>query len=244
MDFWYFITLLGGKEAYLFFIPLVYFLYSRKEGWRFMLLVAFSALIVQFLKETIREPRPPKSMWKVEVKGYSFPSAHATLAASTWCYLSSKIKNLRILAPFIVTLISVSRIVLGVHYWWDVVAGIILGLGICFLFLYLEKNFPFRKSRKRKEIAFFSLLLLLIIIIYCVGRVPEEPMVLAGMAAAHLLAVEILNFEELFSLIQRVVAFLFSSALIAMAYFLNIAPVYPVAGFLAIFLPQTLRKII
>ncbi len=244
MDFWYFITLLGGKEIYLFFIPLVYFLYSRKEGWRFMLLVTFSALVSEFLKEIIREPRPPKSMWKVEVKGYSFPSGHATTVTAAWCYLSLKIKELRILAPIIIALISISRVMLGVHYWWDVVGGILLGLGICTFFFYLEKSFPIRKNGRRKKLALISLLFILAVMIYGLGKLPKEAMILAGMAIAHLLVAEILNFEELSSLIQRIVAFLFSSVLIVTVLLLKITLLYPIIGFLVIFLPHTLRKII
>ncbi len=83
-----------------------------------------SGLVAEGLKQFVREERPDGS-------GYdSFPSGHATvsfaLAATESAFHPSE-------APYWyggAALISASRVRLGKHYWKDVLAGTVIGLGM------------------------------------------------------------------------------------------------------------------
>jgi undecaprenyl-diphosphatase len=106
------------------------------------LLVASSAgaaVLVGVAKLVVARPRPPVSGAAVTAHGYSFPSGHA--AQSVACYGALAIvafdvvrgRRLRIVlavaAAAAAFLIGASRIVLGVHWCTDVLAGWALALG-------------------------------------------------------------------------------------------------------------------
>src|SRR5206468_11069134 len=57
----------------------------------------------------------------------SFPSGHASLAAAMACVASRRHPRLGPLMWLLVAWIGVSRVVLGVHYPSDVLAGVLLG---------------------------------------------------------------------------------------------------------------------
>lgn len=106
------------------------------------LLVASSAgaaVLVGVAKLVVARPRPPVSGAAVVAHGYAFPSGHA--AQSVACYGALAIvafdvvrgRRLRIALTAVAAagafLIGASRIVLGVHWFTDVVAGWALALG-------------------------------------------------------------------------------------------------------------------
>jgi undecaprenyl-diphosphatase len=89
------------------------------------------------LKLLFGRPRPDVVPWLVEVGHASFPSGHAMLAAAV--YLSLAVLIARVLrrrrlktyvlaiAGMLVALVGISRVVLGVHYPTDVIAGWLAG---------------------------------------------------------------------------------------------------------------------
>lgn len=89
------------------------------------------------LKGLFARPRPEGIAVIAEV-GYSFPSAHALGATVTWGALAVLLnvgtRRLRYaLAGTVIVVVSLSRVVLGVHYPGDVLAG--LGLGLVYLWI-------------------------------------------------------------------------------------------------------------
>lgn len=94
--------------------------------------------IVPFAKGQFERPRPEFA----DIDGFSFPSGHAFGAAVIYCLFGLAL--LRIwnesrwrwlltgLIWTIIPLVGLSRIMLGVHYFSDVLAGIALGLGWAF----------------------------------------------------------------------------------------------------------------
>ncbi len=112
---------------------------NKKYFYTFTLATTSGIILTEIIKHLTQRARP----YNLLEQGFSFPSAHATVA--TIFILSSifllvplmkkgVLKNTFLLVALIVfPLVAFSRIYLSVHFMSDVVAGIILG-SICFLF--------------------------------------------------------------------------------------------------------------
>jgi membrane-associated phospholipid phosphatase len=109
--------------------------------------------IVPFLKGLIERPRPEFA----DVDGFSFPSGHAFGAAAVYGLLGLLL--LRVWAESrwrwvwaiavwsLIPLVGLSRIMLGVHYPSDVLAGIAIGLGWIFLCVAVTDWWEIRQRR-------------------------------------------------------------------------------------------------
>ncbi len=130
------VTSLGSREFYMTLIPLVYWCVDRRVGLRLGLAFLVSIYLNFFLKDLLRLPRPAGPGLRVlspeRDLGYGFPSGHAQGNATVWGYLAAAYRRrwLTVLAALLVTLVSLSRLYLGVHYPADVAGGIALGLGV------------------------------------------------------------------------------------------------------------------
>jgi undecaprenyl-diphosphatase len=100
-----------------------------------ILAVVFAQLFVITLKFAMRRARP-SSMYE-GIQGFSFPSNHATLSVVTYGFLAffvarawGHIARLRVATATVlfILLISFSRLYLGVHWFYDVLAGISFGV--------------------------------------------------------------------------------------------------------------------
>ena len=116
---------------------------------QFLITLSVGFLSVYLLKIITARLRPPEAL--IAVNGYSFPSGHATIVA-IFCFLvifayKNHIKNTFLKLIFIIffTLsalaVAFSRIYLSVHYLSDVVGGILLGLFISSLSVFIFENF-------------------------------------------------------------------------------------------------------
>ena len=121
-----------------------------RQGASSMVFVALSLVgllvLIYGIKFGVGRPRPELAQL-VEVAGYSFPSAHAAFSMGfyTFCafYLSERHRSLWLtLAIILALLIGISRIILGVHYLSDVLAGWALGIGwLLILLLFFRRWF-------------------------------------------------------------------------------------------------------
>ncbi len=241
MDFWTFITFLGNSEAYLILIPFVYFLVSRRIGWRILLLTVISAAVVHALKDFFKAPRPPEELRKVKVHGYSFPSGHATGAGAFWSYLALSLKNkyAYIISAMLILLISVSRVVLQVHYIQDIIAGALLGIGISIAFYYLDKKTEKLGEKKKDEGLLVGALIILLASPYLIFKLPSAGAVFLGFGLAHVV-VHFLKFEEARNMNKKVVSFLVSVALISFTLVFQNPLTLLITGFASCLVPQAL----
>jgi undecaprenyl-diphosphatase len=78
-------------------------------------------------------------------KSYSFPSSHAMNMFAGVTLLSYSYRKVKVILFIIAILVSYSRIYVGVHYPFDVLAGAVLGifcaLIILILYKFVSKNF-------------------------------------------------------------------------------------------------------
>ena len=124
-------TFLGDADFFLLAIPLLYWLVHKRFGLEVAYLLVFSLTVNLALKSFFQLPRPPMAMHLVEQGGYGFPSGHSMNAVAMWGFIAISWRHLgRWVWPVTVLLMvaqAFSRIYLGVHYPADVVAGLILG---------------------------------------------------------------------------------------------------------------------
>lgn len=122
--------------------------------WRDGLVIAFAtpaaALTTRLLKETFERARPEGGFDPL-IAGYSMPSGHATSSAAFAAALVIVTHRGRlglvvgVLAPLFAELVAVSRVVLGVHYPTDVVAGLLLGTGVALVVAGAVQKVPERR---------------------------------------------------------------------------------------------------
>ena len=124
-----------GDGALLAAIAVLFYWWDRDEKQRgaAVLGVGLGGLALSVgLKGLFARPRP-EGIATISEVGYSFPSAHALGATVTWGALAVALnagsrRTRYALAGVVITSVSFSRVLLGVHYPGDVLAGVAIGL--------------------------------------------------------------------------------------------------------------------
>jgi membrane-associated phospholipid phosphatase len=126
-------TYLGEEEAFLLLMPALYWCLSAVIGLRVAAMLLLSNIVNTFFKLLLHSPRP---YWvDTRVKAYlsessfGLPSGHAQHAASVWGMLAYNLRRrwVTIVLVTVIFMIGLSRIVLGVHFTTDVIAGWSIG---------------------------------------------------------------------------------------------------------------------
>ncbi len=125
---------------------IIIFCKDKKLSFWFILTFGFVALFNLCIKYIFKRPRPFDSYDYIfnfgNEKGYSMPSSHSAIAGMITvfiCYLAFKYSKsiaIRVLTIIVMVLftamICLSRMVLGVHYLTDTIAGVAEGVLIGF----------------------------------------------------------------------------------------------------------------
>ncbi|MBN2546672.1 MAG: phosphatase PAP2 family protein, partial [Spirochaetes bacterium] len=112
----------------------------RKKNDHYWLLWGFTFVLTYFLsdiilKNLIQRPRPFMILTDITINtlrtgSFSFPSSHAAFSGASF-YVCTKIEKnryLRITVFIVSIIISLSRLILKVHFLTDILAGYFLGL--------------------------------------------------------------------------------------------------------------------
>lgn len=110
----------------------------KNMGILVSLSIVTSGGITQILKRVKTRIRPyiaipTLNARKIGVDEYSFPSGHTTAAFSIGVSVTLAFSQLWFFAIIIASLVGFSRIYLGVHYPTDVIAGVVVGVGVTLL---------------------------------------------------------------------------------------------------------------
>jgi undecaprenyl-diphosphatase len=126
---------------------LVLFILGKKKGRIVALLLLLTIALsdqvsAQLIKKWVMRIRPCNVLENVHLlvgcsQAFSFPSAHASNLFASATLLSRNYKSLTPVFLIIAFLVSFSRIYVGVHYPFDVLAGGILGFVLASLVLFI-----------------------------------------------------------------------------------------------------------
>ena len=137
-----------------FYIPgiiLILILIFNNNRWIFLLQscsYALAGIITYIAKLLTARPRPELAMIKIP-SSFSFPSGHTLTSLVFYTLLlylllyKSKYRNLFMIIGFAFSLlIAITRVYLGVHYFSDVVGGILIGIPCLLMCInIIRKNF-------------------------------------------------------------------------------------------------------
>jgi membrane-associated phospholipid phosphatase len=144
---------LYGRDLFWVSITILLFVFGGRSGKKtaFVLSIVLLTLIPIGIaaKEIIERPRPliPETGFLIPADSkFSFPSGHALIvsagAATVLSLFRGSRRKLSISLALALesALVCISRVYVGGHYPLDVIGGILLGVGISFLFLWKEKR--------------------------------------------------------------------------------------------------------
>lgn len=134
------ITFLGDEYAIILLIGFLYWGYKKELGKKIGIYFVASLLTSVALGNIVTRRRPyfdhkdikclkPRSSkgdpYDIAIQGFSFPSGHATNSVSTYAALGCNVgkKLLKVVLFAVPIIIGLSRLVLGIHYPTDVLAG-------------------------------------------------------------------------------------------------------------------------
>ncbi len=144
--FWILVSNLGSTEFYMVFLPIAYHALPRIEALGLALALLTATTVTGVLKDVFKLPRPPEHQWIVREEGYGFPSGHSTGSSAFWGYLSlyKPLAPLIAFTAVMVVAVSVSRLMLGVHYPRDVAGGVVVGVVVASLSYVAVRVLSFR----------------------------------------------------------------------------------------------------
>jgi len=150
---------------------------KEKKSFTLMTILLFSSLVSGALKQIVARPRPVGLVALDDLFGYSMPSGHSLLAATLagYTYFCKELnKHIKSIIIILALLTGLSRMYLGVHFFSDVLVGLLLGAVVGFLIFKLETkinsaNFHISKIKEEALLVGFFVL-----IIICDLVIPAE----------------------------------------------------------------------
>lgn len=138
--------------SYLIYVSVVYAIYiafykgDKKHAVRNLVILlggaSLSWIIGHFLKNIIAHPRPDMAVALLEPNDmYSFPSGHASFMFALGFLMSYVNKKAGMVILVLAIITGIARVLSGVHYWYDIVGGLVLGYIVSYSVLYLYKKY-------------------------------------------------------------------------------------------------------
>ncbi|MGM0641034.1 MAG: phosphatase PAP2 family protein [Thermotogota bacterium] len=146
-NFFEFFTIFGEELIVIPVLTFIFWIIDKKFGEYLGFAVFTSFLVNNSLKDIFQFKRPIgeegiRSLRTHTATGYAFPSGHTQGAASFYSAISIYLnkKLIYFIAGIIIFFVGYSRLYLGVHYPKDVIAGIIIGIGVSYFTYLINKK--------------------------------------------------------------------------------------------------------
>lgn len=137
--------------------------------------LALAGIIAQILKHIFGRSRPNYisnenffdfNFLTLNSELHSFPSGHATTIFVIFLVLSLFVPKLRYFFLFFASLVAFSRVVVGAHFFTDIVAGILVACISYRLSIFIFEKFEITKNIFAKSLSNFSSLILILIVFF------------------------------------------------------------------------------
>jgi undecaprenyl-diphosphatase len=141
--FFIFLDFFDRQEFFFVLIPIIWLGQGWKTGLRLFYILFLSSLTNHALKEFFLSPRPfnlDSNIGIIQVSGLGFPSgaAQTVILLSGLLLCSWKSSWKWVVAFTYITLISFSRVYLGIHFPTDILGGWVVGFGLLAIYLYVQ----------------------------------------------------------------------------------------------------------
>lgn len=142
-----------GFSLYPMVLFVLYLTYKENKNleYKTLLSLVFAYIASLIIKYSLQIPRPYEYLDNIIItetsSNSSFPSSHTTVAFAASEISPKYVNLLRVWA----LMIGLSRIVLGMHYLTDIIAGAILGILISRLFSKWDMAYSFARSGKKSK---------------------------------------------------------------------------------------------
>ena len=166
---------LGSTRAYIILLLGAYLALDARLGQRLGIFVLVGFYLNFHLKGLVGTERPflidpemARTPEAIPSSGPGFPSGHAQLSLTFWGYAAWWLSRrwFWLLALLVVTLISLSRLYLGMHFLIDVIGGLVIGAVYTAAAAFAEPFWLSLRSlpkRLRAAVGFFTPLVLLLV---------------------------------------------------------------------------------
>lgn len=144
---------LYGREVVWAIVIILLFILGGSAGKKTAVILSITLIalipIGTIAKQVIERPRPviPISDFLISSDtDFSFPSGHAVIVSAGAAIVLSLFRNsvkqwaISLILTLEAALVCFSRIYVGAHYPLDIVGGILLGVGVSFMFIWKEKE--------------------------------------------------------------------------------------------------------
>jgi membrane-associated phospholipid phosphatase len=142
-----------GRDVFWPIVIILLFVFGGRTGKKTAAVMVISMLVLIpigiIAKDLVSRPRPeiPKTDFLIAAdKDYGFPSGEALIVSAGAALALALFRNtprrlaISILLAMEAALVCISRVYVGGHYPLDVVGGILLGVGVSFIFVGIEKR--------------------------------------------------------------------------------------------------------
>lgn len=162
IEVFYIITIFGETWFIVFSLLILLLSKERKKFLPLIIIMIISALLNSLIKNIICRPRPEGLFISSNIFSYSFPSSfsfpsgHSQNSLVFYFVLTNIVlenhykgkhkKLLLSLSTILPILIMLSRVVIGVHYFSDVLMGALMGILIICIYYAFSKNFFNKRS--------------------------------------------------------------------------------------------------
>lgn len=127
---------------YFLFLILIFLFYfrGRRDALLYLAVLISGWGLAMGLKPIFAISRPENVRFVTSATGYSMPSGHTLMSFASAVFLHPRAGKFKLPIWAFAILISLSRVIIGVHYPSDILVGAVLGGLLGFFWIYVEKK--------------------------------------------------------------------------------------------------------